>query len=684
MAQTLQIEWTNDDPNATRHKVEVQIDAGSWDHHAWVDMPTATTTYQAGEGADYKARVQAYNGDVAGGILEASVTHYIPELIQKFDSADTVLSDPADWEQEAGTVSHYATGGGDGTARYFFNLYDLGWTDEDIDIYVKLANVTGETESTVTSIVVDSPSLPPLTAAADPWINFPEGTITTVDKIALTSTAGVPIYYTTNGDTPTDQDTLYTEPFALTAGDPKTVKAIATGGGYSASGETTKDYTVNDAGTNMLAFPGAEGYGRFSIGGRGGTVYVVDTLDATGPGSFKYICESSGPRIVVFNIGGIIDLNNDNIIIDDDRISIFGQTAPAPGITIIKGSLNSRASDVVMQHMRWRRGTGLTCRQDAAETNRKSGSDTGSDVIVDHCSFSWGIDETFSINGYDRQTVQWCIISESIANDPEQDEPDHNFGMLAAWWGNYGAVIKCLFTHHRVRSPYISGFDNVDVINNVAYNYEIGIQFNAADNSPFTSNVIGNYCHNGPDGAAANYKGIWIHGRDNPNATEENADASSIYIKGNYDDDYRRLDSDSEYACVDQRDGWPYEPIAALQNLSAPIDSAPVSTTTALIAYDQVLAGAGATLPERDLIDIGQVEDVTNKTGGWVNYPVTNTKYGRYPDWGQTNHTGGDVLTSNGMTAAWEASHGTDPTTVKHSEGWTNIECFVHGITPDQ
>jgi len=288
MAQTLQIEWTNNDPNATRHKVEVQIDAGSWDHHTWVDMPTATTTYQAGEGADYKARVQAYNGDVAGGILEASVTHYIPELIQKFDSADTVLSDPVDWDQEADTVSHYATGGGSGTATYTFDLgNDLsGWSSGDsVDIYVKHAEVDG-TESDITAITVDEELTD---AAADPVISPSSGTIYTTTTISITSTPSVPIYYRTDGNDPTDQDTLYNDtPFTLSAGS-ITVKAIAVGGGYSISGITTNNYTVEEATATLDPFEGGiwADETEFTLTGAGflasgNTVTISDNADGTG------------------------------------------------------------------------------------------------------------------------------------------------------------------------------------------------------------------------------------------------------------------------------------------------------------------------------------------------------------------------------------------------------------------
>jgi len=239
MAESITLTITTPAAGVTQHEFLVSVDGGAYQSLGFVAMPTVTRIYSAAAG-DHDFKAISYVGDIPGGEVEITAV-IIPTQIRRFTDAE--LSDAGDWTREAFTTSYYATGGGSGTAKYTFNLDDLtGWSSgEDVDVYVKCRDVTGnESPSTSVSIVVNSPAQPPLDAAADPVFNYADGsTITINSQITITSTLGVPIYYTIDGSTPTDQDTLYDDtPFTLGDG-LRTVRAIAVGGGYSASGVTT-------------------------------------------------------------------------------------------------------------------------------------------------------------------------------------------------------------------------------------------------------------------------------------------------------------------------------------------------------------------------------------------------------------------------------------------------------------
>lgn len=279
-----------------------------------------------------------------------------------------------------------------------------------------------------------------------------------------------------------------------------------------------------------------------------------------------------------------------------------------------------------------------------------------------------------------------CLITEPLFNAPDSSVADHGFGTLVSWRADKITTAHNLWAHCNVRTPYYASCGESQNINNIAYNFQIGNQYVAMQGIPFLCNTIGNYFQRGVDTIAnSQYEGIWLEGRDNQYILDpEDADNSSVYVEGNIDTGYRQYHTDPELDCVKENAGWPTNQD---QYLGTRFDYPPVTEMEANAARTYVLANAGAILPERDPIDTGMIEDVTNGTGRWVQDTagdLSNTKYGGYPSWGQTDHEGADILTSNGMTAAWEASHGSNPAEVKHSEGWTNIECFIHGITPDQ
>ncbi|WAC62941.1 hypothetical protein OVA13_16415 [Pseudoxanthomonas sp. SL93] len=235
--------------------------------------------------------------------------------------------------------------------------------------------------------------------------------------------------------------------------------------------------------TSPLAFPGAQGWAAHTPGGRGGKILRVTTLAAEGPGSFKEAITAKGPRTVVFEVGGVIDLGMKELRISEPYLTIAGQTAPAPGITLIKGGLTIAAHDVVVRHLRIRPGDGGLPKRsgdiDAISTVRGA-----RDVIVDHCTLTWATDENLSAsstrfhgeseadwmaNASRRITFSNNIISEGLANSIHA-KGEHSKGSLIHDHVNDILIVGNLYAHNYERSPLFKGGARGHVINNLIYN----------------------------------------------------------------------------------------------------------------------------------------------------------------------------------------------------------------------
>lgn len=215
-----------------------------------------------------------------------------------------------------------------------------------------------------------------------------------------------------------------------------------------------------------LAFPGAEGFGKYTTGGRGGRVMIVTTLADSGPGSLREAVEATGPRIVVFEVDGDIHLETP-LRINNDDITIAGQSAPGDGICLCDNPLTINASNVIVRYLRCRLGDKYTHDNDAV-----SGGQYGQkNVILDHLSASWSIDECLSIYKTENLTVQWCLIACSLRQS-KHTKGQHGFGGI---WGGLNATFHHnLLAHHSSRNPRFSsveGTKNVDYRNNVVYNW---------------------------------------------------------------------------------------------------------------------------------------------------------------------------------------------------------------------
>ncbi len=253
------------------------------------------------------------------------------------------------------------------------------------------------------------------------------------------------------------------------------------------------------------AFPGAEGFGANALGGRGGDVIEVTNLNDDGPGSLRAAINSEGPRIVVFRTGGTIELQSTLEIINP-FITIAGQTAPGGGITLknrssSKGTLFVRTHDVVIRNLRSRPGPPAE-RSSNGDAIEILGPDAYN-IIIDHCSFSWAIDEVVSTwYAAHNITIQWSIIAEGL-NCSKHEKGCHSMGMLLGSEGSGNISIHHnLFAHNHQRNPFIKTSGLVDVVNNVIYNPWGTPSVATDDFGEVQVNYIANYFKRGADTAS--------------------------------------------------------------------------------------------------------------------------------------------------------------------------------------
>ena len=243
------------------------------------------------------------------------------------------------------------------------------------------------------------------------------------------------------------------------------------------------DATVATAEVSALSFPGAVGWSAQTPGGRGGQIIRVTNLKADGPGSFKEAIETKGPRIVVFEVAGVIDLGRTVLEIKEPYLTIAGQTAPSPGITFIRGGINVRGHDVIVRHIRIRTGVDGQAKRSGWDPDA-FGTVSAHHVIVDHCTFSWAIDENMSASGprFKGQnidewraatshdvTFSYNLASEGLA-DASHPKGEHSKGSLVHDNVTNILFYRNIWAHNGERSPLFKGGVRGSVINNLIYN----------------------------------------------------------------------------------------------------------------------------------------------------------------------------------------------------------------------
>jgi pectate lyase len=423
----------------------------------------------------------------------------------------------------------------------------------------------------------------------------------------------------------------------------------------------------------LPVFPGAEGFGTDTPAGRGGKIIEVTTLADDGPGSLRAALNDPEPRIIVFRVGGTIELK-DHLFVAHPFVTVAGQTAPGGGICIKNAGLAILTHDVLIQHIRIRPGNeGHVTPEDndAVQILGNRGDAAGAHhVVLDHISASWSEDETVSTwyAAHD-VTISWSIISEAL-NRSRHRKKTHSAGLLIGD-GSYNVCVHhCLLAHNDFRNPLISSGGTHDLVNNVVYNWGVlGAEITDYDSNSFL-NFVANFFLPGPSTQTGPYEVL----------IDQELGTPRIYVKGNIGP--RRRDSSvDDWAVV--KYGWSQQQHAPEQHHSlSPFAAPSITATSADNAFVQVLASAGATMPVRDGVDERIVADVSNRSGRIIDSP---TQVGGYPQLAAgTPPADSD---HDGMPDDWEKQNGldlNDPSDANNDldgDGYTNIEHYLHALS---
>lgn len=367
------------------------------------------------------------------------------------------------------------------------------------------------------------------------------------------------------------------------------------------------------ASAQPIAFPGAEGFGKYTTGGRGGKVYIVSNLNDNGEGSFRKAALAKGPRIIVFSISGTIHLESPLSI--KDNVTIAGQSAPGDGICLADYPVSLGGNNIIVRYMRFRMGDK---NQNSGMVDGGGGDDAlggmrRKNIIIDHCSLSWSTDEVFSIYAGDSTSVQWNIISEPLNYSYHFEKGDTDFekhGFGGIWGGKHFSAHHNLFAHCNNRTPRFDGIrnspaENVDFRNNVIYNWG---QNNVYAGEGGNYNIVNNYYKAGPATSKSVRSRI-----ANPYNTNK-IPFGKFYIEGNYIEGFPEVSAHNWKGVVMEK-GTPQDAEQARLNKPFPVEE--INTQSPREAYKQVLLYAGASF-KRDTLDQRIIQNVANGTGNII------------------------------------------------------------------
>lgn len=412
----------------------------------------------------------------------------------------------------------------------------------------------------------------------------------------------------------------------------------------------------------LPAFPGAEGFGALTPGGRGGKVLHVTNLNDAGPGSFRAACDAAGPRIVVFEVSGTIALQHP-ILVRNPFLTIAGQTAPGDGICLRNASFGIATHDVVVRFLRVRLGDVSAREDDCIDLHHGARN-----CILDHCSATWSIDECLSTSGDVQDcTVQWCLIGEAL-NASKHAKGKHGYGSLARANGPFSWHHN-LWLHNDARNPRLG--DNYgrgsspkfDVRNNVIYDF--GGTASGLTQGKFEANYVANYLRPGPSSRAKT-----------PITVGEKSELR-FFIRDNVFEGNAELTADNAkfFSAVE------FGGVRQVWTVTQPFAAAAVTTWPAAEAYERVLADVGATRPRRDPVDTRLIAHVRDRKGAIID---SQKEVGGWPELKSTpapRDTDGD-----GIPDAWETAHGLNPGDPSDGAkpatpgGYTNVEVYLNHL----
>lgn len=474
------------------------------------------------------------------------------------------------------------------------------------------------------------------------------------------------------------------------------------------------------------AFPGAEGHGRYITGGRGGEIRHVTNLNDSGAGSLREALQGNDAKTIVFDVSGYIDLKSQLDITSNTTIA--GQTAPYPGITLRYYTIYfGKCDNVIVRFLRFRRSQVKDVNDGADATwGRKHNQ-----IMLDHCSFSWSIDEVASFYDNNNFTMQWCTVSESLTN-PGHSKGAHGYGGI--WGGKLASFHHNLIAHVTNRAPRFNGAryqwdgyktnmyydqyqwgnyvqaENVDLRNCVMYNYQSGSACYGGPGGGYI-NIVNNYYKAGPsNNSNKTVTKVTVGASGNSTPEELTGMTSRYFINGNYvtaagsgkeaNYDWKGVDYDGGTILVDgeryskdpnhmygnnvtyaERDGVDYVKI----KLDEPCPTGDVTTHTAEKTYEKVLAYCGASL-YRDDVDSRNMEEVRTGTATYTG-PVTkkpgqldfindpegeqNEAYPSFPELSSENRPENYDTDGDGMPDEWETANGLNPNDANDANTFT-------------
>ncbi len=562
--------------------------------------------------------------------------------------------------------SQSATGVSGGNFYNAFDALAIGWraTANTLATTIDIASITVSAQIAGSAVAGILFQQQPTDAAVGADISPPVTVVATNSAGAAVTNSAVTLGLTSGTGTLNGTTTHYTDAsgvatftnLSLSTPGAKQLQAVC------GSATVTSD-TFNILGAATAAFPGAEGAGAYATGGRGGDVYYVTTLADTGAGSLRSGISGApaSGRTICFKVAGNIALNS-TLTINRPNLTIAGQTAPGDGICFQDYSFNIAANNVIVRHLRTRLGTNALQEADSMWIN------AGTNIIVDHLSASWSVDETLSASRrIANLTVQNCFITESL-NNSIHVKGAHGYGGLISSASNVTySYLRNLYAHNNSRNPRIgsdsqAGTLRLDFRNNVIYNYGGRAGYTGGTNEFCEVNYVGNYCIKGPS-SSYNY------------ILEGGALGTHVYQSGNY------IDLNKNSLVDGANTGWAMFSGTYTQT-NSPFSVPAATTESAAAAYQRVVALAGAMPWRRDANDQRIARTVRHQYGslvdfvGAINQPteyITNTGAVGVRGWpALVSEVAPTDTDSDGMPDYWELATGLNPN-LPSDRNYTNV-----------